>query len=247
MWSVRTVWLLALALPVESAGCSAAMCLNRGVEARPDFKVTVRHEGRPLPGTNVKVTGYADGKAVVIYSGQTDRKGAVRVTNLKPGDYWLEADKLGISAAYHCFHVATRRGFRARSRFNHTWGDFPVPIPALSGNVVDSQPGVGPSPLLNQIHRTAVPMSSVNLRLESALGDLKRAAVSDEQGAFHFEQVPPGIYVLHVEGGVNVRAYEPTDLLVRLSEAGEGQKLLLTRIDNSGCGDPAIRIEKGGR
>src|SRR5205807_4809910 len=87
-------------LAVQASACSQAMCVNNGFETRQDFVVTVLHRDLPLAGVSVEVRTSADAKKVQRFSGTTDKQGQVAVRSLPPGEYWLEARMLGISAAY---------------------------------------------------------------------------------------------------------------------------------------------------
>jgi hypothetical protein len=81
---------------VPAGACSLAGCLDRGIEMRSDFAVKIRHADKPLPGSTVEITGPQVTSGAKKFIVKTDEDGIVRVTNLAPGDYWLNAEYLDI-------------------------------------------------------------------------------------------------------------------------------------------------------
>jgi hypothetical protein len=231
---------LLLVLPPTSA-CSLVACLGRGIELQRDFVVLVKHEGKPLQGVTIRVT---DTAATVRFSGVTASNGMVRAASLPPGDYWLSADLLGVNAAYHCFHVAERASRRAKRRMIYEWGDFAPATSRIAGTLIDSQPGTGDTPLWNLVHRVNVPVREARLKLQNPLTGAVFSTVSDQNGAFAIDRVPPGVYVLHIEGGKSGRDYDATDLLINLSPRATKDKLVLTRREAGGgsCGGTSLEL-----
>src|SRR5215469_18601220 len=101
-------------LAVPAGACSLAGCLDRGIEMRTDFAVRIRHANKPLPGAIVEITGPQGTSGAKKFNLMTDKDGIARITNLAPGDYWLNAEYLDIGAAYHCFHVKERPSRKAK-------------------------------------------------------------------------------------------------------------------------------------
>src|SRR4051794_1745175 len=71
-----------------AVACSLASCLNDGPAFNSTFDVLVEHNGKPLAGVQVEISGTSTLKA------STERDGRVRFSNLSPGDYWLSAQLL---------------------------------------------------------------------------------------------------------------------------------------------------------
>lgn len=231
-------------LPKPAFACSAVACIGGGPEMRGDFLVVVKHAGKPLPGVRVRVTSSAEGTVTVRFSGLTASDGLVHVATLAPGEYWLNADLLGISAADQCFHVAQRASRRARHRATYEWGSFAAATQRAAGRLVDAQAGTGGTPLWNLAHRRSVPISGSTVQLKNPFADHTLATKSDLHGAFAFDHVPNGIYVLHVEGGNSNRPFDGTDQLIRISSAATGDTLVLTRQDPGGgsCGGTLLEV-----
>lgn len=217
--------LLVLAIPETARACSVPLCLGRGMELRPDFKVTIRHDGKPLRHVRVTVTANNAGSASAAFSGFTGSDGSVSVQGLPPGDYWISAERLGIQAAEHCFHVAasSQRSWKAKKQLQYEWGEFPFPVVRqVLGTLIDSQPGRGESPLLNAIHRVDVPIRGAHLKLQSPNTDQSFVTTSDADGRFEFQGVPAGTYALHIEGGQTGRPYDVTDFVIRIAPERSG-------------------------
>jgi hypothetical protein len=224
-----------------------ASCAGDGVEMRRAFVVDITYGGRPLPGAAVEVRGFGGEKDnSKLFSTVTALNGKVNVGDLPPGNYWLYTDFLGISAGSQCFHVAQSASRTAKKRIAYEWGDLAPGVRRMAGRLVDSQPSHGGSPISNLIHRVDVPIAHAKMKLQNPITATVYSAESDADGYFTLGQMPPGTYVLHVDGGTvtNGREYEPTDLLVALGETAKWDSLLLSRRDGGGgsCGGAYLEL-----
>lgn len=236
--------MLLIAVPSASFACSAVACINSGPEFRRDFLVVIKHDGKPLRGATVEITSNAEGKLATRFSGVTASNGVVRVDGLLPGEYWLNAELMGVNAAYHCFHVAQRASRTAEQRVKYEWGDFALATRQVAGRLIDSQPGTGETPLWNQIHRRNLPISESRLKLQDPLSGRVFLSTSGGDGAFAFHAIPDGLYVLHIEGGRSNRDFEGADKLIRVSAKAKGSRLTLTKRDAGGgdCGGTVLEL-----
>ena len=223
----------------QARACSLVGCIDSGIELRHDFVVLVQHEGKPLPRVKIEIK---TNLGAVSFTGITDSAGKMTITNLSPGEYWLSAGLLGIGAAYHCFHVAEQPSGKAKRVMRYDWGDLGPGMRRVAGSLIDTQPGTGGTPLWNLIHPVTVPIAGAKLRLQNALTDEVFAATSDDHGDFGFDSVPNGTYVLHVEGGTTGRAYDPTDLLMKVRSSGTRTAVALSRqeLGATNCGDASL-------
>lgn len=226
--------------------CSMAGCINHGVEVRPIFKVTVKHDRTSLAGVTVEVTSSpSGGDSVKVFSGVTGSDGSVRVSNLPPGDYWIDAALLGINAAVQCFHVEQRPSRKAKRSLKYEWGDLAPATKRIAGKLIDSQPGRGGTPLWNLVHRIEVPISGASLTLHSPFAGTTYHTTSDGHGMFSLDKIPSGIYVLHIEGGkAEERGYEGTDQLLEVSANATRDALLFSRREGGGgsCGGTSLEL-----
>jgi len=218
-------------------------CVNDGVELRQDFIVRVKLEGKALPGVKVEITrGRRPFDTRIIKSYFTGSDGLARITALPPGQYWLSAGVLGISAAYHCFHVSEESSRRAKRLIAYEWGYGAPLIRQVSGKLVDVQLGASDNPLWNSLHPVDVPIIGATLRLTDARTGQVFTTTSDDRGEFAFGALPDGTYVLHSEGGRTGRPYEPTDLLLKISSRARTSAVALKRGDASALGAASLNF-----
>jgi hypothetical protein len=196
-------------LPRYSLACSLSGCSNRGVEVGHDLTAVVRLERKPLAGVTVEI--HQSNTDSPYFTGLTDVGGKLVILKLAAGDYWISVKYLGISAGYHCFHVLRHSTLRAKSRLNYNWGDYGISMRSVRGNVQQSQPGTGGSPIWNLIHQTTGPIVGAKAQLQNAVTHQVLLSTSDAVGDFDFPAIPEGTYVLHFDGSSMDRGYDPTD------------------------------------
>jgi hypothetical protein len=244
--SLLLVCLLPL-VAIPAGACSLAGCMDRGIEMRRDFVVKIRHADKPLPGAIVEITGPQGTNDAKRFTVTTDKDGVARITNLAPGDYWLNAEHLGIGAAYHCFHVNEKPSRKAKRNLAYDWGDLAPGTRRIAGKLVDSQPGKGGTPIWNLLHRVDVPIADAMLTLLNTTTGAVYHTTSDANGAFAFDGIPNGAYVLHIDAGKVEpdREYEASDHLIALGPTARRDSLLLKRREASGgsCGGTSLELQ----
>lgn len=234
-------------IPVSVVACSVGGCIGRGAELRKNFIVTVTHQDKPLRGVSVQIARTSDVAGHQSFLELTGADGGAHFANLPPGDYWMEAKLLGITAGYECFHINSSASRNAEKSRRYSWGDEAPAVRQAAGRLVDSRPGKGGNPLENLFQRVNVPIPEARLELRRPVIGTVYATVSDASGHFTFDRVPVGTYVLHINAGTapGDRAFDAADLLVRFSEAAKLGTLLLTRSEPVGgsCGGTSLQIE----
>ena len=227
-----------VAIPANS--CSQAGCLDHGFEMRQNFVVKVKHAGKGLRGVAVRVSG--NDKQFTLF---TTAEGEVHISDLPAGDYWLDAQLLGVSAAYQCFHVSDRPTRKAKRKLTYAWGDLAPAVQQIAGRLIDSQSGTGGTPLWNLVHRKDVPIVGASLKLQNPTNGAVYATSSRDDGSFSFDAPQAGTYVLHIEGGrAGDRGYDATDQLVALAPQASRNMLLLRRREAGGgsCGGTYLEL-----
>lgn len=248
---LRTTMLLLLfaapTLAVQAAACSVAGCSSRDIEMLPTFVVKVEHDKKPLAGVAIEIKAMDTNIAKTV-SIATDSNGTAYVTDLAPGDYWIKAELLGITgvgAGSACFHVNDKPSGEARGGVDFTWGDHAPKTNRIAGTLVDVQRGQGGTPLWNLLHPRAVPIVGAALTVVNPITRTSARTWSGVDGAFAFDAIPSGTYVLHVEGGrAGERDYDETDVLVELTPRTFRNALRLTRTEPGGgdCGGTSLEV-----
>jgi hypothetical protein len=232
---------LALVLPGSSAACSLAGCSGNGVELRPNVIVKVTHQDKPLSGVTVLVTGMG----TQVFLGRTEADGTVRISNVPAGDYWLQAELLGIYAAYTCFHVSPRPSRKAQKKLKFEWGDMPPATQQIAGRLQTRQLGKEGNLVERVRHPVDVPIRNASLILRSPINDAVYRAASDQDGKFTFAEIPPGVYILHVEGGATPdgETFGADDQLLRLATSAKSKALVLTpNVGGGSCGGWSLAL-----
>jgi hypothetical protein len=238
---------LFLIVPASTVACSVVGCLDRGIELRRKFSVTVTHHSKPLLGVSVQITGNSEGAGYQSFAELTKSDGTAHFTHIPPGDYWIKADLLGIAAGYECFHINSSASRKAKKSRRYEWGDEAPAVRQAVGRLLDSQPGKGGTPLQNLLHRVDVPIAEAKLELRQPVSGAVYTTASDANGHFAFDRVPDGTYVLHIEAGAapGILAIDATDLLVQFSGTAKRSTLLLSRREPGGgsCGGTSLEVE----
>lgn len=232
-------------LPISSTACSMSACSPSETELRRNFVVKISHDDRPLTRVTVTLTRNDGSHLVELPSQETDATGTVHISNLPPGDYWLHAELLGISAGTRCFHVAPTSSRKATKQISFEWGDEAAGAREAAGKLVHTQAGHGDNPIWNITHPVQVPISNARLSLRAPQSDAFYNTTSDKDGHFTFGEIPDGLYVLRIEGGAAAggRSIEPVNLLFRLSHSGAQRNLYVDEGDRIGgsCGGWSIK------
>ncbi|HYD16528.1 MAG TPA: hypothetical protein VEB03_00830 [Candidatus Nanoarchaeia archaeon] len=219
------------------------------MELRRSFAVKVNHDDKPLAGVVVVITSRRQDHPVEVVREFTASHGATEIRDLRPGDYWFTAEYLGISAASFCFHVDESPSRRSKKTLTFEWGQLAPATARVAGSLIDSQPGTGGTPLWNLLHRVNVPIVDARLKLVEAFKRAEFTTVTNSSGNFAIEAVPPGTYVLHIEGGrAGDRDYDSTDLLLEVAPAATRDRLVLTRRHAGGgsCGGTSLELLPAG-
>jgi hypothetical protein len=236
-----------LGVPTQSVACSLSGCsTNEGNEMRPNFIVKVTHGSIALAKVSTSVTRLP-GDENKLFSSVTGTDGTVHIPSLPPGEYWLHSELLGIGAGGQCFHISSHPSRKAKQMVTFQWGDLAPTTSQIAGRLIDPDPGEGGALLQNIRNHVVDPIRGATLRLQDPFTGAVYPNISDSDGNFTFGHLPSGTYVLHIEGGATPsgREYEPTDILIRLTNTSTRNLLLLERtMGGAGsCGGPSLILE----
>jgi hypothetical protein len=242
--TIVAIVVLFMSACISAGACSMASCLNHGDELRPEFDIFVTHDDKPLAGVTVEITQSMEEDTNTRFRSETGTDGRVRVNGLAPGDYWLHVHLLNISATYRCFHVADKVSRKAKRKLEFAWGDLAPAVAAVAGTIIDLRRGTGGTPIWNLTHPVKVPVAGAGLILRNAIQDASYNTSSTATGAFTFQDIPPGTYVLHIQV-VNGREEEATDLLLKVNRTARPAALLITRNAGGGgsCGGTDLSLQ----
>jgi len=234
-----SIAVLPLLCASAALGCSMAGCLGNGDEVRPDFTISVTHDGKPLAGVGFRILANLTDQA----SGTTDESGLIHVPKLQPGPYWLKGEILGTGVVETCFHISKKPSRRAKARLTYTWGDDAPATTRIAGRLVVSQPAKGGTPIWNLTHRVDKPLGAASLTLHDPVTHAVYMTTSDIDGHFSFEGLPNGTFVLHIEGGsADGFTYDRTDVVVELASSAKRSELLFEG-GPSGCGGNELALQ----
>lgn len=169
-----------------------ALGLPEGAELDGAFQVIARRVGPVGDGSDV-VEGLARGEApfearAIVPAGQRE----FALTDLPLGRYELLVEAEGLSSLPHPVELSPESA--AAYAVLRAW-----PSGALSGRI---------------LHEDGTPVEGARLRLASRTGAGEALAVTDATGAFRFERVQDGEYVLHY-GEPGRALFEPRTLSFR--------------------------------
>jgi hypothetical protein len=245
-WKILVIAsLLSFALPNGAHACSMVACVDKGIEMRKGFDVKVVHGRNPLSGVSVQIISGMGQEEHVYFSGKTEKNGNVQIRNLAPRVYWIRVELLGVLAGLHCFHVRSEPTRKAKKQLMYSWGELAPAVSRAAGLLVDIQLGDGENWFQKFRNRQAVPISGAMLKLQDPFSQRAYYATTDENGAFTFDRVPHGRYVLHVEGGnAGSRKYDSTDQLIYISSDAQRDKIILKRTEAGGgdCGGTVLDL-----
>ena len=93
-----------------------------------------------------------------------------------------------------------------------------------------------------------MPIATAKLTLQNATTRAVYHTTSDANGAFAFDEIPNGTYVLHIDAGKVEpdRDYEASDHLVSLGSTAKRNSLLLRRREAGGssCGGTSLELQE---
>jgi len=171
------------------------------------FSIVVLHENKPVRGLQIELStdpkGDAEGHPVSTVT--TNEAGVSEFTNVKPGPYYIAIKHVAFAQSIEII-VENHRKARA-DKITFDWpGAKPISARSVSG-LLNAMIRTG-NPLNDQTHPTFGPFGEAKLTLLHAVsGEIIESQKASESGAFGFQWVPPGLYMLQIEIPENASGY----------------------------------------
>lgn len=185
-------------------GVQAAFgCEQRALELRqvpPDLTVVVTHRKNPIAGIKVQVV--PEKTVDAVFTGATDEHGTVLIEGLMVGRYYLTASHEDFEAGKEWIEVVAVPDAKTKKRFDFQWADWSYQTRRVAGKLTGLVPGNTGNKLMDIVHPVETVYPGVDIMLKSAFSGDEYRTVSDSTGAFLIGDVPDGIYILTIAGGM---------------------------------------------
>jgi hypothetical protein len=175
----------------------------RGLELRQvssRLTVAVTHRKKPIAGIKVQII--PEKSVDPVFTGSTDERGIVLIDGLTAGRYYLTASYEEFEAGKEWIEVVAVPNAKIKKRFDFQWADWSYQTRLVAGTLTGLVPGNTGHPLMDIVHPNATVYSGVAITLKNAFAEDERRTISDSTGAFCIDDVPDGIYILTIEGGM---------------------------------------------
>jgi len=179
-------------------GCSLASMELRQVSS--DLKVVVTHRGKPMAGIEVQVV--PERSTEPVFSDTTDMHGTVLIKGLMVGHYYLTASLEDFGAGKEWIEVVAVPNAKTKRRFDFKWADWSYQTREFAGTLTGLVPGNTGKPVMDIVHPRETAFPGVDITLKNAFSSDEYRTVSDSSGTFLIPEVPEGVYILIVAGGM---------------------------------------------
>jgi hypothetical protein len=213
-------------------GCSLKSMELRQVSS--DLRVVVTHRGKAIAGIEVHVV--PEKSTEPVFSGITDRRGTVLIDGLMAGHYYLTASREGFDAGKEWIEVVSVPNTKTKRRFDFEWADWSYQTREVSGTLTGLVPGNTGNPLMDIVHPRETTFPSVDVMLKNAFSSDEYRTVSDSTGAFLIPEVPEGVYILTIAGGMKslTGVADVTRQVLDVTHASTTSSLTL-KLKDTGC------------
>lgn len=197
--------------------------------------VVITHHEKPIAGIKVEVVPV--GSPDPVLTSTTDAKGIVHIRGLMVGRYFLTASREEVDAGKEWIEVVAVPNAKTKKRLTIRWADWSYQTRRVAGTLTGLVPGNTGHPLMDIIHPSATVFPGVAITLRNAFSDDERHTISDSSGAFLLDDVPDGIYILTIAGGMKslYGDAEVTRQVIDVMRSAERDSLPL-ELKNTGSG-----------
>jgi hypothetical protein len=225
-------WLLVLGLQA-AFGCSLRSLELRQVS--PDLRLVVTHGGKPIAGVNVQLV--PEKSTAPVFTDTTDQRGTVLIKGLAVGRYYLTASHEDFEAGKEWIEVVAFPDAKTKKRFDFQWADGSYQTSRVAGTLTGLVPGNTGNKLMDIVHPKETVYPGVDIMLKNAFSDDEYRTVSDSTGAFFIPDVPDGIYILTIAGGMKSIAgtADTTKQVVDVIHTATSRDSLPLQLRDTGC------------
>jgi Carboxypeptidase regulatory-like domain len=197
--------------------------------------VVVTHRQKPIAGIKVEVVPV--GSPDPVFASTTDANGTVRIHGLMAGRYFLTASHEEFDAGKEWIEVVAVPNAKTKKRLNIQWADWSYQTRRVAGTLTGLVPGLTGHPLMDIVHPNASVFPGVAITLKSAFSDDERHTISDSSGDFLIDDVPDGIYILTIAGGMK-SLYGDADVTRQVIDVmrSADREFLPLQLKNTGSG-----------
>jgi len=198
MGQTTSAFALLIIAAQSTSGCSLRSMELRQVDSQ--LTVVVTHQGKPIAGIEIQVVPEKGTEAV--FTGVTDESGTVLIQGLATGHYNLTASHDGFEAGKEWIDVVDAHKGKPVRHFAFEWAEGSYQVRQVAGSLTGLIPGNTGNKLMDIVHPIQTVYSGVDITLKNAFSEGEYRTVSDSGGAFFFDRVADGIYVLTIAGGM---------------------------------------------
>jgi hypothetical protein len=165
-----------------------------------DVTVLVTHRDMPIAGITVSLL--PENHIAPVFIGDTDSRGIVVIRKLSFGKYFVTAVHDGLEAGKDWIEVVAKPDAKTVKRLTFEWADWSYETSRVEGTLTGHIPGNTGNKLLDIAHPVETVYPGIDLTLTGAFSDDEYQTISDSSGTFLFGEVPDGIYLLRIAGGM---------------------------------------------
>jgi hypothetical protein len=173
-----------------------------------NFSILVLHEHKPVPGLQIELSTdpKADVESHPVSTVTTNEAGLSEFLNVKPGPYYISIKHIAFALSIEI--VVDGRDTKPRAeKITFEWpGTKAISTRSVSG-LLNAAIRTG-NPLNDLAYPTFGPLGGAKLTLMHAVsGETIESQTASESGAFGFQWVPVGLYLLQVEMAENASGH----------------------------------------
>jgi len=222
-------------------GCEALPLELRKVSS--NFTIVVTHRDKPRSGIRVQV--FPTKSAEAIFTGVTDEHGTVLIRGLGPREYYVTASHDDFEAGKKWIEVVGSPDIKAAKRLDFQWADWSYETSRVTGTLTGLIPGNTGNKLMDIVHPVKTSYPGVDMTLKEAFSSEEFHTISDSSGGFIFSNVPDGVYVLTIAGGMKsvTGIADITRQVIDVARSSKRDSLHM-QLKDTGCGGTEFELSE---